>query len=116
MEYMCIKGSIELNERIDLVELTSIVLEPLERICFFNEDGIVTSKMKNKRLWLLGEGLMRESEANTLIGLVKSIYRFSDHTCCIDIQRIRWELNIIIGNVTIEPEPMDNEIVLRQAG
>lgn len=115
MEYMCIRGSVEINDDTNIDELKSVVLAPLESIRFFNEDGIVTSKIKNDRLWLLGEGLMREPQANKLIGLVRSVYRFSDNTCRIDVQRIRWELNIIIGNESIDPEPVENEIILKQA-
>ena len=115
MEYMCIKGSVAIVDDMVIPDLQETVLNKLESLRFFNEDGIVTSKIKNDRLWLLGEGLMREAEANKLIGLVKTVYRFADRTCVIDIQRIRWELNIIIGNETIEPDPIDNEIILANA-
>ncbi len=115
MEYMSIKGSVELKDGFSLGCLTEDVLNRLEDVVFMNDDGIVTSKVKKGRLWILGEGLMQEVEANRLIGIVKQVYGYSDSSCCIDVQRIRWELNIIMGNEYPPPEPNSGEIVLQEA-
>lgn len=98
MEYMSVKGSVELKPGCLLDRLKSDVLDPLEHIGFRNTDGIVTSKIKNDRLWVLGEGLMDIQEANRLIGIVRQLYGYTDKTCTIDIQRLRWDLMIILGH------------------
>lgn len=105
MEYMSIKGSVELKQSCLLKQLERDVLEPLEHIAFRNTDGIVTSKIKNARLWILGEGLMDIPEADRLIGIVNCIYGFADNTCTIDVQRVRWELHIILGHEYNKPTP-----------
>lgn len=103
MEYMSVKGSVELLQACDHDRLKVEVFDELENISFLNDEGIVTSKVKDGRLWLLGEGLMKETESNRLIAIVNRIYGFSDSTCRIDVQRIRWELNIIIGHESLGP-------------
>lgn len=115
MEYMNVKGGVELRPDYQLDRLKDDILTALANVSFMNEEGIVLSKIKNDRLWILGEGLMRETEANKFIGIVKRVYGYSDKTCCIDVQRIRWELNIIIGNNRGQPDPIDNEMLLEEA-
>lgn len=115
MEYMSVKGSIVLKQGCLLERLQRKVLAPLETIDFINPDGIVTSRTKHDRLWLLGEGLMQNTEANRLIGLVRLLSGYTYRSCTIDIQRFRWELHIILGHEHLDPSPAASVCELRMA-
>lgn len=112
MEYMSVRGSVALMDYYDLDELSKTILEPVKEVGFRNEDGVVTSVLNNDRLWIVGEGLVTEVEANKLIEIVKCIYNFSDNTCHIDIQRVRWELNIVLSNEYKTPDSSERVIFL----
>lgn len=111
MEYMSIRGSVALMDYYDLDELTQKILNLVEKIEFKNDDGVVTSVLKSDRLWIVGEGLMLETEANKLIKIVKRIYDFSDNTCRVDMQRVRWELNIVLSNEYNRPKPVEHIVL-----
>lgn len=115
MEYMSIKGGVELRSDCQLEYLDKDVQQALEKVHFINEDGIVLSTVKFGRLWILGEGLLRETQGDKFIGIVKRLYAYTDKTCRIDVQRIRWELNIIISNDHSEPDPHSEELLFLEA-
>jgi len=109
MEYMNIKGRVLLQPNVLIGRIDEDIINALGCIRFVNSEGIIASVIKRNILWILGEGLVCQQEANTLIAIARRIYAFSDHTCRVDVQRMRWKLNIVMTNEYSFSHPHNSE-------